>query len=111
MGVVTVGPTRLNVPAITQDIVDEGTVLVYVRNTGSSGGWYSLPYSVSGNEIDLLDFGVGFVNLQANFTQANAFDFRVVVVSGSGLTQLNVAHPGINLKNYSEVSRALNLRN
>jgi hypothetical protein len=98
------------VPAITQDIVDEGTVLVYVRNTGTTSAWYALPYSLAGNTIDLSDFGVGYVDLQANFTLANAFDFRVVVISGSGLTQLNVAHPGINLRNYNEVAKALHLK-
>ncbi|HWZ05272.1 MAG TPA: hypothetical protein VNX40_16755, partial [Mucilaginibacter sp.] len=111
MGVVEVGLTRLSIPAITQDIVDEGTVLVYLRNTGSSGSWYSVPYSEAGNTIDLSDFGVGYVDLKANFTLANAFDFRIVVISGSGLTNLNVANPHLNFKNFSEVSKALRLSN
>jgi hypothetical protein len=110
--VVAIGVTRLTVPAITQDIVDEGTVLIYVRNTGTTTQWYALPYSDnSGHTIDLSDFGVGYVDLQANFAQANAFDFRIVVISGTGLTQLNVANPGINLRNYNEVANALHLSN
>jgi hypothetical protein len=109
--VFTVGFTTLNIPAITQDIVDQGTVLVYVRNTGATGSWYPLPYSASGNTINLDSFGVGYVNLKANFTQANAFDFRVVVISGTGLTTLNVANPNLNFKNYNDVARALHLKN
>jgi hypothetical protein len=98
----------LTVPAITQDIVDEGMVLVYVRNTGTTTSWYALPYSVGGDTIDLLSFGVGYVDLQANFTQANAFDFRVVVIPGSGLT--TIAARRVNVKNFSEVQRAFHLK-
>jgi hypothetical protein len=105
--VVAVGYTTLSVPAITQDIVDEGLVTVYVRNTGTTGPWYALPYSAAGDTIDLTSFGVGYVDLSANFTQANAFDFRVVVVSGSGLT--TIAARRINMKNYSEVAKAFHL--
>jgi hypothetical protein len=110
-GVVAVGLTTFSIPAITQAIVDQGTVLVYVRNTGTTTNWYALPYSEAGNTIDLSDFGVGYIDLKANFTQANAFDFRVVVVSGSGLTALNVANPNLNFRDFNAVAKALHIKN
>jgi hypothetical protein len=109
VGVVSVGLTTFSVPAITQSIVDQGSVMVYVRNTGTTLGWYPLPYSESGNTISLSDFVVGAIDLKANFTQTNAFDFRIVVISGTGLTQINVANPHLNFNNYSEVAAALHL--
>jgi hypothetical protein len=78
-GVFEAGLTKLTVPAITQSIVDEGTIMVYLRNAGTSGGWYPLPYAESGNTLVVNDFGVGFINLKANFTLADAFDFRIVI--------------------------------
>jgi hypothetical protein len=109
--VVEVGLTRLSIPAITQDIVDEGTVLVYLRNTGTTGTWYAIPYSEAGNTIDISDFGVGYIDLKANFTLANAFDFRVVVISGSGITTLNVTNPHLNFRNFGQVAQALHIAN
>ena len=109
--VVAAGFTILSIPAITQSIVDQGIVLVYLRNTGSTGAWYPIPYSESGNTITLDNFGVGYVDLKANFTDANAFDFRVVVIPGSALTQLNVTNPSLNFRNFTVVARALHLSN
>jgi hypothetical protein len=109
--VVAAGYTVLSVPAITQAIVDDGIVLVYLRNAGTSGSWYPIPYSESGNTIVLDNFGVGVVNLKANFAATNAFDFKVVVITGTGLTQLNVTNPHLNFRNYTQVASALHLSN
>jgi hypothetical protein len=109
--VVAAGLTTLTIPAITQSIVDEGIVLVYLRNTGTSGGWFPIPYSESGNTIVLDNFGVGFVNLKANFSDQNAFDFRVIVVPGSAVTTLNVTNPNLNFRNFTAVASALHLSN
>jgi hypothetical protein len=82
-----------------------------VRNTGSTGQWYPLPYTESGNSITFNDFGVGFIDLKANFTLAGAFDFKVVVITGTGLTIINVANPHLNFNNYADVAAALHLSN
>ena len=102
------GFTKFTIPAITQDIVDSGVVLVYFRTTGSTTGYFALPYSEAGRTITLSDFGVGYVNVKANFSQGG-LDFKVVVIPGNGLTTLQVAHPGINLRNYNEVASALHI--
>ena len=107
---VSVGVTKFLVPAITQSIVDQGVVLVYVRSTGTSI-WYALPYSGSGNTtLTMADYGVGYVDVQANFS-SSALDFRVVVIAGSSVTVLAARHPGINFSNYSQVAAAFNLPN
>jgi hypothetical protein len=99
------------VPAITQSIVDQGTVMVYVRNTGTTTGWYPLPYSQGSSTISLYDFKVGQVDLQANYGQAAGLDFRIIVISGTAVTQLNFANPHLNFNNYDQVAAALNLSN
>ncbi len=103
----SVGYTQLNVPAITQAIVNQGAVIVYTRATGSSN-WYALPYSLSGNTISMADYGVGFVNVQANFNSSSV-DFRVVVMTGASVTQLALTHPNLNINDYSQVAAALGL--
>jgi hypothetical protein len=85
--------------------------LVYLRNTGSTGGWFPLPYSESGNTVNFSDFGVGFIHLKANFTLTNGFDFKVVVISGTALTIINIANPHLNFNNYADVAAALHLTN
>ncbi|MDP9081401.1 MAG: hypothetical protein M3O71_28650 [Bacteroidota bacterium] len=98
-------------PAITQSIVDNGTVLVYLRNTGSSTGWFAIPYAEAGHTIDFNDYGVGYIDLKANFTQAAGIDFRVVVIPGTSVTVLNATNPNLNIRNFSEVAKALHLSN
>ena len=80
--------------------------MAYVRNTGSTT-WYALPYNLSGNTLNIADYGVGYVDIQSNFN-SGGLDFRIVVVAGSSVTIL-AAHPHINLNNYSEVAAAYNL--
>ncbi|MEN0054327.1 MAG: hypothetical protein AAGC65_11690 [Mucilaginibacter sp.] len=102
------GFTKFNIPAITQDIVDSGVILVYFRTTGSTTGYFALPYSEAGRTITLSDFGVGYVNVKANFSQSG-LDFKIVVIPGNGLNTLQVTHPGINMRNYNEVASALHI--
>jgi len=102
------GFTNFNIPAITQDIVDSGVVLAYFRTTGSTGAYYALPYSEADRTITLSDFGVGYVNIKANFSQTG-LDFKIVVIPGGSVTTLQIAHPNINFKNYSEVATVLHI--
>ena len=102
------GYTTFKIPAITQNIVDEGVVLAYFRTTGSTGSWYALPYSESGRTIVLSDYGLGYVDIKANFGQSG-LDFRIVVIPGTSLTTLAIRHPDLNLSNYAAVAAAFNL--
>jgi hypothetical protein len=106
--VLVAGNTRLLVPAIDQSIVDEGMVLVYLRDTGTTGSWFALPYSSSGNTLNMVDYGVGYVDLKANFS-SSGIDFKVIVIPGTSLTNLMLHNPGLNLNNYSQVAAAIGI--
>lgn len=102
------GNTRFLVPAITQDIVNQGIVLVYFRNTGTTTAWFSLPYSESGNTLNISTYGVGYVDLKSNFT-STGLDIRVVIIPGTSLTNLMLHNPGLNLNNFSQVAAAIGI--
>jgi hypothetical protein len=104
-----VGNTRFLIPAITQDIVDKGVVLVYFRTTGLTI-WYALPYTEDDRTLKLTDYGVGFIDVRANFS-SGGLDFRVIVIAGTSLSNLQAGHPGLDLKNYNQVVSALHIIN
>ena len=106
--VVIVGDTRFSVPEITQAIVNQGVILVYFRNTGTTASWNALPYSQAGDTLTIDDYGVGYVDLKANFN-ASGLDFRIVVIAGGSLTTILVSHPGVNIFNYSQLASAFHL--
>lgn len=105
--VFTTGYTPFGIPAITQDIVDKGVVLVYVRNT-STTSWFALPFNEAGTTISLAAFRVGFIDIKSSVA-ASGLDFRVVVLAGTNLTTLMVAHPGVNINNYDQLAKVLNI--
>jgi hypothetical protein len=107
--VAPLGDITFNVPAITQSIVTQGVILVYVRNSGSNM-WYPLPYSEAGDTLTVEDYGVGFVAVKPNFNGTN-LDFRIVVIAGTNVTTLMVTHPGVNIYNYAQLASALHLAN
>jgi hypothetical protein len=102
------GLTRLSIPAITQDVVDKGLVLVYFRVTGSGSGYYALPYSEADRSLSVSNFGVGYVDIKANFT-ASGLDFRVVVIKGTSISTLSFTHPGLNVRNFNQVASTFRL--
>jgi hypothetical protein len=102
------GLTRLSIPAITQDVVDQGLVLVYFRVTGSGNVYYALPYSENDRALSVSNFGVGYVDVKANFT-ASGLDFRVVVIKGTSITTLSFTHPGLNVRNFNQVASTFRL--
>jgi hypothetical protein len=105
---ISITGTTFNVPAITQSIVDQGLVLVYM-GTSSSGPWYPLPYTQGGTTISLLSYNVGTITVIASTNQTNIY-LKVVVIPGNSLTQLNVANPHLNYNNYNQVASALRLK-
>ncbi|MFD0795277.1 hypothetical protein ACFQZX_16770 [Mucilaginibacter litoreus] len=109
-GVTLTGFTTLPVPAITQDIVDRGIVFVYFKVTGTNTGYYALPYSENDRALSVSNYGVGYVNIKANFTVNSGLDFRIVIIPGTSLSTLSVTHPGLNVRNFSQVASAFNLK-
>ncbi len=101
------GYTRLSIPAITADIVNNGYVLVYFQINGDNS-WYALPYSEVDRQLTVANYGTGFVNIKSNFT-AGGLNFKVVVVTGTTAVKLQTVYPGLNLLNAANAARYLNL--
>jgi hypothetical protein len=98
----------LNVPDITQDIVNRGTVEVFIKYGGE---WWVLP-DVIGINSTTYGFGVGYVSLVNSNADGSvpaypsASTFRVVVISAS----YRIANPNTNWTNYEEVKTVLKLQ-
>lgn len=98
----------LNVPQITQSVVDSGMVLVYrvyngynallpiTNYTGSDELTISFLYQAGEVEID--------INSTAPITNLLTYYFRVVVVTG----HVRMAYAHLNWSNYEEVKNAFN---
>jgi hypothetical protein len=103
----------LTYPAITQNILDKGAVLVYVQ---SGSNYYQLPYTfypantysrsytfvhyIGGLKVFVTDSDL------TQPTNPGSLTFKVVVIAASQ----RLANPNINWKNYTEVKEALNLK-
>jgi len=99
---------ELSVPAITQDIVDRGSVQVFVQYADE---WWGLPDL---NGVNSTQFGFGLGNVSLLNTNSDGTTpslpfvsiFRVVVISSSN----RMANPNVNWKNYKEIKQAFNLK-
>ena len=104
-GVYTAG---ISAAGITQDIVDRGVVMVFIKY-GSQ--WVSLP-DITGKNSTVFAYNVGNIDLiNSNSdgttpTNPGTQTFRVVIISASN----KIMNPNVNLKNYSEVKQALQLQ-
>jgi len=105
------GTADIDYDAITQSIVDNGAVLVFMSN--GNGGWISLPYTdYSGTGVSIsyyFVYAVGTVriyfseqDLNNTYMPASA-TFKVVAVAPAQ----KQAHPNTNWKNYDEVMAAM----
>jgi len=97
--------------AITQDILDNGAVLVYVA---SGVNYYQLPYtfyptssySRTYNYVHYLGgLKVYVTDSDLNTTEPGTLKFKVVVIEASGLMK----NPNVDLNNYQAVKKAFNL--
>jgi hypothetical protein len=97
--------------AITQDILDNGAVLVYVA---SGVNYYQLPYtfyptssySRTYNYVHYLGgLKVYVTDSDLNTPEPGTLKFKVVVIEASGL----IKNPNVDLNNYQAVKKAFNL--
>jgi hypothetical protein len=119
--------TNITATKITQNILDQGTVIVYGKLDGyTSAIWptaqiSALPIVVTYQEgsntyTDTWSSLVTLGNVQIDFVDnlnlyngiSNAHQFRYVIIPGAVLTAALKNH--VNLKNYGEVKQAFNLR-
>jgi hypothetical protein len=105
------GLTLISVPAITDDIVDNGAVLVYVRLVGFGGYWDALPvYSGAGGVlIRVSHITTGQVWLHTSSVTANR-DVRVVTIAGTPASALMTRYPGVDFSDPDAAQRALGVR-
>ncbi len=96
---------------ITQDIVDNGAVLIYWQNSGSS---IQLPVSLPANNSTFNLLGsssLGSVSLEyffsdfASFSINQNFDFKILVIDGT----LRITNPQINWNDPKSVAQGLDL--
>lgn len=102
----------LEVPEIDQDIVDNGVVLVYYRETPDNA-WTALPYTYISHNPDYIEkldmiYALEFVGIQsmASDRSANPYTgtFRVIVAPGIGLGKSS-----LDLTNYKAVAKQLGI--
>jgi hypothetical protein len=97
------------VSAITQDVVTNGTIQVFLGNSAGSQ-WSAMPFSLTGVEFNYT-YSVGQVVIQE--TQGNSTlptnpgvqYFKFVVIPSAA----RKAHPEVNLHNYNEIKKAFNV--
>lgn len=90
-------------PNITQAIVDNGAVQVYLQ--GDPGVWIALPLSFSGLEI-VYDYQVNFIRITASSQPPTQQTFKVVAIASSA----RLANPNVDYTNYEEVKATFNLK-
>ena len=102
--------TTLTAPAITQAIVDKGTVSVFFQ-LGTE--WVALPYSNPQNHyFTNYGFSLGMVEINISteagyiLTSPGTNIFRVVTISASN----KMANPNTNWKDYNQVKEVLHLQ-
>lgn len=112
-----IGSNSLSVNAITQEILDYGAVLVYVRVSSTPNIWYPLPYSeddvqisigaITQNEIIINSSVITFV-----------LDIKLVIIAGNNTATsknsnneilASLEKNGIDVNNYNQLAEFYNL--
>jgi hypothetical protein len=99
-------------PAITQDILDKGAVLVYVQ---SGSNYFQLPYTFYPTSTFSRTYtfrhylgGLSVYVTDSDLIQPDnpgLLTFKVVVIASSALAK----HPNVDLNNYNEVKKTFEL--
>jgi hypothetical protein len=104
--------TTLNIPQITQDVLDNGAVMAYLSN--GNGGWVALPCTVPMNASYASTYtpvfnlgGVTIWKLDTDFLTLDPgyVTFKIVVLTQKQL----IAHPNLDLTDYESVATELAL--
>ncbi len=89
-------------PNITQAIVNNGAVQVYVQ--GDPGVWMALPLTISGSYI-VYDYQLNYVRIITDSQPTTLERFKVVAIASSA----RLANPDVDYTNYEEVKATFNL--
>jgi len=101
------------IPAITQEIMDHGVVLGYMRE--GDYGWYSLPFNTGANYIHIYTISTGLLKLNSSLS-ISKLDLRFIVIEGkdgssgkSNTIQDGMKEAGVDISNYYQVADYLGL--
>jgi len=101
---------NIDVPEITQDIVDHGVVLVYLNdslNPEPEGRWILIPFAMIVEDITIsfiYSYGVGTLSMVFNssdaewpFSADSYYHLKIVILAGA-------TQGGVNLGNFEEIN-------
>ncbi|WP_343766323.1 collagen-like protein [Gangjinia marincola] len=98
---ISIGNNIIDIPEITQEVVDSGVVLGYVTCCGNDF-WETLPLVISTEvRLDIDRIGLEYLRLVSTFNQT--LNFRFIIIPS------NVDTSGIDLNNFDEVSQHFGL--
>jgi hypothetical protein len=98
----------LKYPAITQSVLDKGSVIVYMKLSNDSTTWYTLPFTSSPGVVLQPALNLGMVRICCNKSLSSGsikMKFRVVIFAAAN----RAANPKVNFNNYLEVKKTFNL--
>ena len=107
-----IGNTTINLPAgntLTQQVIDQGLVLVYVNTSGAGSAWYTLPYNGVA-QINLVSIQAGSITVNASSNQTGLY-FKVVVIPSANPAVLGFKNNPSLFNSYNQVANTLNLKN
>lgn len=98
-----------SIPAVTNEIIKEGSVIVYLNEAGKN---LSLPFTYYQVRRALsfqpsYEEGHVYINILGNFilSASTTYTFKILIIQGKGLKKFK----GVNWYNYDDVKTALNL--
>ncbi|MEO6633617.1 MAG: hypothetical protein ABIN13_17890, partial [Mucilaginibacter sp.] len=101
--------TYFNIPASALAAAKTGTIAVYLRNTGTTTTWQPVPFSIgNGDYVLAYNFKLttlsasAFVRISVTYASNSSFinvdKVRIVIIPASTAGVLNVARPGMPLR-------------
>ncbi len=69
----------VNIPELTQVVVDKGAVMVYLQPASSTGAWLQAPLSWGSQQINAA-YTVGQVGLVESAQSTGLFNIKVVII-------------------------------
>ncbi|MCZ8197810.1 MAG: hypothetical protein O9267_09400 [Flavobacterium sp.] len=107
----TLWVTGITAPKITQDVIDKGLVLVYMKNTSVTPNQIIQLNFSQGSQFVTFNIEVGLVNVISN-TNFSVFPFRYIIIPEGVSVSGKMAKsnkPDFKKMSYSEVCQQLHI--
>lgn len=112
------GNKKFPIDAITQNILNDGAVLVYMRIPSTPSIWYALPYFFNTNRVSISTIKLNEVTINANYNSAVPVDFKFIIIAGNTAKSSknnkttilsNLNNNGVDVNDYNQVAQFYNL--